>query len=332
MKRLNQTLILLMVLPFLWVETLPAQIVVDLPAIQDNTLYIDAGGGLSNGAGNHFFTGLNSGGQIRRGLLRFEVVEFIPPGSQILSADVILHMSRTSSPAKPVELHRVLANWGEGASIAPGEEGQGVPATPGDATWIHTFFDTSFWAGPGGDFSPVVSAVEMVADTGFYTWNSTSELVADVQGWLDNSFSNFGWLVLGDESSPQTSKRFDSHENPTPGFRPVLRVSFSPPTGIAGEDRGAFSGYRLEQNFPNPFNPSTTVRYRLSRADRVTLAIYNIAGQQLRLLVKGRASAGEHEAFWDGRDDHGRLLPAGIYFLRMTAGQFHQTRKLVLLP
>ena len=82
-------------------------------------------------------------------------------------------------------------------------EGDGAPATPNDATWRHRFFDTIFWTMQGGDFSATVSASQSVGGVGQYTWSS-AQMVADVQLWLDSPTSNFGWLVLGDETASAT--------------------------------------------------------------------------------------------------------------------------------
>jgi hypothetical protein len=128
----------------------------------------------------------------------------------------------------PVTLHRTLADWGEGGSVAPGQQGAGGPAAPGDATWLHTFHDTQFWANPGGDFAAMVSSAQTVADDGFYTWPSTPELVADVQSWVDGPAGNFGWTLVGDESSGGTAKRFDTRDHVNPALRPSLRVQFTP--------------------------------------------------------------------------------------------------------
>ena len=104
---------------------------------------------------------------------------------------------------------------------------------PGDATWIHTFFNTGFWVNSGGDFAAPSSSLA-VAAIGSYTWGSSAQLVADVQDWLDNPASNFGWVLVGDESTFPTSKRFDSSENPIPSTRPLLAVAFTVPGVAAG--------------------------------------------------------------------------------------------------
>lgn len=204
-----------------------------LVPVQDNTLYeygpqFGNGEPPSNGAGDYFFAGLTArGAEIRRGLLAFDVVGAVPPGSVITEVTLTLEMSRTISGPVNVELHRVLSDWGEGTSDADGEEGGGAPPTPGDATWLHTFFPGSFWGSPGGDFSATVSATQSVDATGTYTWGSTSEMVADVQSWLDNPATNFGWLVMGDEMMEASAKRFNTRENGS--GNPQLAITFQEP-------------------------------------------------------------------------------------------------------
>jgi len=210
--------------------------VVTLGTAKDNTLYEDVEGDVSNGAGSYFFTGRTAafgGFSFRRGLIAFDIVGNIPAGSTINSVELTLHMSKTRlSTARTTELHRALADWGEGTSNAGGNEGMGTAATTGDATWLHTFFATDFWATPGGDFSVTVSASQSVGSITFYTWGSTPEMVADVQMWLDNPSSNFGWVVTGDEVLTTTAKRFDSRENLTAANRPMLTIDFTPPAII----------------------------------------------------------------------------------------------------
>ena len=193
---------------------------------KDNTLYEydPAEGDHSNGAGFHFFAGENGMGELRRGVLAFDIAGSVPPGSTITAVSLSMNMSMTPAGAETVELHKLLADWGEGTSHAPMGEGDGAPATPNDATWRHRFFDSVFWTTQGGDFSATVSASQSVGGVGQYTWSS-AQMVADVQSWLDNPANNFGWLVLGDETAIATAKRFDTRESASP---PMLTIQFIP--------------------------------------------------------------------------------------------------------
>ncbi len=137
-----------------------------------------------------------------------------------------MYMSRTVSGEAEVGLHLVLADWQEGAGQGFNNEGQGAEAVQGDVTWTQREFGSLDWAAPGGDFSPDARASVKVAGIEFYTWESTSEMVADIQNWLENPATNFGWLLLGDESKSPTTKRFDTRENGDDGNRPVLVVEY----------------------------------------------------------------------------------------------------------
>jgi hypothetical protein len=206
--------------------SLASAAIININPIKDNTLYEfdPAEGDNSNALGNHFFAGETAQGELRRGVLAFDIAGNIPAGSTILGVTLSLNMSRTGSDTpRNVELRKLLADWGEGTSVAPGEEGDGAPATTNDATWRHRFFDTIFWTTEGGDFSDTVSASQSVGPVGVYTWSS-SQMRADVQSWLDDPASNFGWLVLGDESDILTAKRFDTRESASP---PVLTIQYT---------------------------------------------------------------------------------------------------------
>lgn len=194
--------------------------------LQDNTLYQDPMGGLSNGAGEHIFAGLTATGAIRRALLVFDIAGNVPSGARIVGATLTLHVTRTIASQQNVSLHLLLAGWGEGTSNAFGQEGMGATATAGDATWLHTYYPGSYWATPGGDYASTASATRSVGFFGPHTWSS-AQMVSDVQAWLDAPGTNFGWIVVGAEPPGGfvTAKRFGSR-NGSAGLRPTLTVAF----------------------------------------------------------------------------------------------------------
>ncbi len=198
-----------------------------LTPVKDNTLYESDSGDTSNGVGAFFFVGKTSGGEIRRGLLAFDVAGQLPAGATVVSATLQLQMSKTSGGPANVALHRALADWGEGSSDASASEGQGATATTGDATWLHTFFDTALWQTPGGDFAPTTTASIQVGNIAVYQWSSSPTMVADVQQWLDDPASDFGWVLVGDESNNKTTKRFTARESATAANRPQLTVVYT---------------------------------------------------------------------------------------------------------
>jgi hypothetical protein len=83
--------------------------------------------------------------------------------------------------------------------------------------------------------------------------------------------------------------------------------------------------YALHQNYPNPFNPSTTIEFALPHAGFVTLKVYNVLGGQVATLIAGDHEAGTFKATWNASG-----MPSGVYFYRLIAGEYVQTKKAVL--
>ena len=93
-----------------------------------------------------------------------------------------------------------------------------------------------------------------------------------------------------------------------------------------GIETGIPRTFRLEQNFPNPFNPGTTIRYDIPIRSIVSLTVYNILGQKVTTLVQGIQEAGYHDARFDGSE-----LASGVYFYRLQAGSFVKVMKCLLV-
>ena len=102
---------------------------------------------------------------------------------------------------------------------------------------------------------------------------------------------------------------------------------------LLGNLQGTFylDDVRLVAAAPNPFNSSTAIRFSLAAAAPVHIAIYNLSGQQVRLLTAAPMPAGVHTLHWDGRDRHGRNLASGAYLYQLHSGAQSQSRKMVLL-
>ncbi len=297
---------------------------VTIEASKDNTLYEDAAGATSNGAGENFFVGRSNQltGSIRRGLISFNLVGQIPSNATITSVTLTLSMSRSNSGDQTVNVHRVLADWGEGTSNANGNEGGGAPAATNDATWLHRFFNSAVWSSPGATYAPAASASQTVGLAGFYTWGSTSALVSDVQEWLNTPSSNFGWIIIGNEAAAGNAKRFDTRENIVPANRPKLTVSYTTTSGVTETIPERFA---LHQNYPNPFNPATTIAFELATRSHASLKIFNLLGQEVATVVNGILPAGVHSAQWIAAE-----MSSGIYVYRLEAEGSVATRKLVL--
>lgn len=200
---------------------------VELVAGKDNTLYQSSIGATSNGSGTGLFVGKTNNNSLRRALVWFDISSVVPAGATIESVELTLTMNRTATAVEPVMVHRVNADWGEGSSDAAANEGRGANAAAGDVTWLHTFSPDQMWQTEGGDFVSEASAQLNVAGNGSYTWISDS-LTADVQAWIDNPESNFGWVLTGDEENSKTAKRFASREHASEDARPTLVITFTP--------------------------------------------------------------------------------------------------------
>jgi len=104
-------------------------------------------------------------------------------------------------------------------------------------------------------------------------------------------------------------------------------------TGVEDGDHGAAPAvFRLHRAYPNPFNPSTTLAFELPAPARVDLEIYDVSGRRVRTLLREDArTAGRHDLVWDGADDAGRTSPAGVYLVRLRAGEFRADQQVVLV-
>jgi hypothetical protein len=93
------------------------------------------------------------------------------------------------------------------------------------------------------------------------------------------------------------------------------------------------TAFRLEQNFPNPFNPSTRIDYeiKVSQPVHVDLTIYNVLGKKIRTLVSEQQKSGFHEITWDGRDQFNQSAPNGIYLYTLTTGERRETKRMMLV-
>jgi hypothetical protein len=215
---------------------------VSLQPVADTTLFEIAPGNNLGGA-DFFNAGTSGNGSRNRALLRFDVSS-IPAGSLITGATLNMDIVRQPSTGMEIsffDLRRVLQPWGEGAQVPAdaNSPGLGAPAAPGEATWNERFAGTTAWNVPGGeegsDYSATVSATAFVQGLGDpVTFESTSELIADIRAWINQPSENLGWLLMTEsEGMPKTARGFASRES---GFGPTLLVEFTPvpePSGIA---------------------------------------------------------------------------------------------------
>jgi len=175
------------------------------------------------------------------------------------------------------------------------------------------------------------AAATLVDAVGFF--GSIPDIAFDLDG-------NLYGLIGADASKPNSLISIDPATGVgtrigSLGFESMSGLSFfkAEPTAVEDADETASvpRTFALEQNFPNPFNPSTRIRYAISRAGRVTLKIYSLLGQQVRTLVDQEQNPDFHEVRWDGRNDSGVVMPTGIYFYQIRAGNEVATRRMLFL-
>ena len=174
-------------------------------------------------------------GTINRGLksrllLRFDLAGAVPPGATIVDATLVVKVVNAGGVHSNFRFHRLLVNWGEGVKTGT----TGAAAGPSEATWNERSGSLSTWSAPGAaapaDYVAVPSFTLPLRGLGQYTLSLGPEtgMVSDIQSWLANPASNYGWIVLSDqEATPQTSKRLASREDAEGS--PTLLITFSKP-------------------------------------------------------------------------------------------------------
>lgn len=197
----------------------------------DSTIFTQVQGGSAYDAvsdgGPNVWVSTTARDVVRRALLRFDL-SGIPPGTQVLSAELKLTQLRARA-VHPVAVHKVTSSW-QPASSTAGDFGQGTTANPGDVTWSHRSHPSVSWGQRGGDFVAQASTTLTVqaSSTLTYTWPSTAAFVADVQDWVNNPAGNHGLILIGDEVSGQSAKRFAGMEFGDPAAVPALVLTLAP--------------------------------------------------------------------------------------------------------
>lgn len=179
----------------------------------------------------------------------------------------------------------------------------------------------------------VYSISEVNAESGTpenFTWLEIAPVSGTVPaGEIDELVINFNatGLNLG---SYEAGIKVESNDLVTPSWIIPVTMLVTPTTAV--EDELQIPGeYALYNNYPNPFNPSTTIKYDLPNASNVTLKIYNIAGEELVTLAHEFQQAGQKSVSWNGKDNFGSKVSSGIYFYRIVAGDFVESKKMILL-
>jgi hypothetical protein len=212
----------------------------------------------------------------------------------------------------------------------------GLEASYDDASAIYyvniNVSEADGFNGVGFTMSYDADALELVKDgiTGLGTVSVTRQAEAgmiDVNSFFaDSEFS--GTITVAFQSKGQ-SKDFDFE---------LINASVSIDNVISAVNKldsvtvkALPAVYALSQNFPNPFNPTTTIEYSIPQAGNVDLVIYNLAGQKVRTLINEHQAASYSKVVWDGKNDMGETVGAGMYFYKLVSGNFNKIQKMTLI-
>eukprot|EP00050_Salpingoeca_kvevrii_P008497 m.303237 g.303237 ORF g.303237 m.303237 type:complete len:224 (-) comp15761_c0_seq1:73-744(-) len=187
----------------------------------------DPKGQRADALGDGLFVGNTGDGTPHRAVMSFgEALHRIPADSTIHNVNVTVFLDHSpSDDLVTVRLHRVQKAWGTGTSF--GYSGQCAPATADDTTWLHTFYPSAFWTKPGGDMSAQSSADTVMGPAGAYYSFVDPQLVSDVSQWLRSPDTDYGWMLVGDESRNRTARRFSSFRHNTTAWRPTIIIDYS---------------------------------------------------------------------------------------------------------
>lgn len=180
------------------------------------------------GGGSTFTAGGRNMGGRARALLKFDPAGALPPGATVLSATLTLTVTAVNGPESVFDLHRILADWGEGSGS---DFSSGSPGGAGEATWNNRLGPGTPWSTAGGDFASTPSASTLIGAQGQYSF-STPGMVNDLQSWLAQPLGNFGWLLRSeDEQTAGTIRRFAGRldANNPPRLQIVFTVPVAPP-------------------------------------------------------------------------------------------------------
>ncbi len=151
-----------------------------------------------------------------------------------------------------------------------------------------------------------------------------------ITGLAPGTYSVFTEAVGYTSSSTSTATpSYSSDGSPQP-YTTSFTVSPQTPTAVQQKPVQP-TNYSLDQNYPNPFNPTTQIAFSIPQEEHVTVAIFNILGERIATLVNGNLSAGSHVVTWNARNEHGEVLPSGVYFYRLSTRNFTAVKKMLLL-
>ena len=198
---------------------------------------------------------------------------------------------------------------------------------------------------------PLINAAAAISTTGDTLFIAITNSAEGREVWCDLELEGFDyahgrWLRLEGDSPSAHNDGGDplnvilQPQSFGPGEADSVRVSahsvlfvelYSKSATSVPNARKGRSTFQLDPNYPNPFNPTTTIRFALASTKDVDLTIFDMTGRRVRTLLRGRRNSGWHLIQWDGLDEKGRAVPSGVYLYRLKAGRDVQVRRMVLI-
>lgn len=283
-----------------------SQEVKTLKPSKDNTIFSES----ENSAGlGQLYAGKTCQSDVRRALIQFDVSS-IPPTAEIIEVTLKIDINKVNPRASTTDdsynLHTLTKKWGEGTSAG---SGQGETATAFDATWNNAEFGSSVWTTPGGDFEPTPSATFELDNTVGTKIIASPDIVKDVEGWVNGTKTNNGWILIGDESNNCTARRFGSKDL---GTAPQLVIQYAFPLNIT--ESSLLNSVKV---YPNPLHDNN--RINIDNAQHASVEIYDINGQLI--LESPYIHSANHEFAFDA--------PEGLYVVKITLGNQSSYQKLI---
>ena len=257
------------------------------------------------------------------------------------------------TPTNPISANYGTVTISSSTALVAGQEVYFNSSDPGTAnsssswTWL-SYTDTTssptpkYLNGGNNDALPVELSSFSASVNGSFvnlTWKTATE-VNNYGFDVERSSGNSGWQKIGfvaGSGNSNSTKEYSYTDRPSGG------TSFSYRLKQIDVD-GSYKYYdavtvnlsvadepQLLQNSPNPFNPSTTIKFYTPNTSDVTIKIYDILGKEVATLINQQTTAGYHIVYWNGKDNRGENVASGIYLYRLTAGNFSETKKMNLL-
>ena len=163
--------------------------------------------------------------------------------------------------------------------------------------------------------------------------NANWQNVATVYFTVNNWSASRGSITIDTITHPDYAATGYGYVNNAVLYGPVWKGPITVSTSAVEESdlSNIPTSFELEQNFPNPFNPTTSIKFGLPTKSHVSIIVYNLLGQEITTLVNEELSAGTHTTEWDGRDKSNSEVASGIYFYKLIAGDFIDTKKMMLV-